>query len=302
VQQAHDIKEITIMMNEKTRALAEQIETSINTLATETDAVRKSQTFLNWLDAMAKFSSYSLNNQILILLQQPLASRVAGFQTWRKLGRHVVKGAKGIAILAPCIYGKKAEPESDDSSTTKRLGGFKVVWVFAEEDTDGEPVPTLTYAAATGGEELLPQLEAAARKLSIQLDYEEIPDAGVQGYSAGGRIVIRKSLETPAKAAVILHELSHELLHRGEDRKTISKRQRELEAEATAYVVMRHFEIEHVASNYLATYNIDGEQLRDSLETISNAAKHLIAVIEGNQHNTEAAETVASPGREEAAA
>ncbi len=114
--------------------------------------------------------------------------------------------------------------------------------------------------------------------------------------------MIRKSLETPAKAAVILHELSHELLHRGEDRKTISKRQRELEAEATAYVVMRHFEIDHVASNYLATYNVDGELLRDSLETIGNAAKHLIAVIGGNQHNTEAAEMVASPGREEAAA
>ena len=123
------------MMNEKTRALAEQIEASINTLANETDAVRKSHTFLNWLDAMAKFSSYSLNNQILILLQRPSASRVAGFQTWRKLGRHVVKGAKGIAILAPCVYGKKTEPENEDSPTTKRLGGFKVVWVFAEEDT-----------------------------------------------------------------------------------------------------------------------------------------------------------------------
>jgi isocitrate dehydrogenase kinase/phosphatase len=96
--------------------------------------------------------------------------------------------------------------------------------------------------------------------------------------------------------------LSHELLHRGENRKTLSKRQRELEAEATAYVVMRHFEIEHVASNYLATYNVDGQQLRESLETISNAVKHLIAVIEGNQQNTEAAETVASRGREEAAA
>ena len=86
------------------------------------------------------------------------------------------------------------------------------------------------------------------------------------------------------------------MLHRGEDRKTISKRQRELEAEATAYVVMRRFGIEHVASNYLATYNVDGEQLRESLETISNAAKRLIAVIEGDQQNTEAAETVASPG------
>jgi hypothetical protein len=273
------------MMNEKTRALAEQIETSINTLATETDAVRKSQNFLNWLDAMAKFSSYSLNNQILILLQRPLASRVAGFQTWRKLGRHVVKGAKGIAILAPCTYGKKTDTEEDDSPTIKRLGGFKVVWVFAEEDTDGEPLPTLTYAAATGGEELLPQLEAAARTLAIQLDYEEIPEAGVQGYSAGGRIVIRKSLETPAKAAVILHELSHELLHRGDARKTVSRRQRELEAEATAYVVMHHFGIDHIASNYLATYDVDGEQLRESLGTISKGAKRLIAVIEGNQQD-----------------
>jgi len=75
----------------------------------------------------------------------------------------------------------------------------KVVWVFAEEDTDGEPLPTLTSAAATGGEELLPQLEAAAQKLLIQLDYEELAEAGVQGYSEGGRIVIRKSLEIPAK-------------------------------------------------------------------------------------------------------
>jgi hypothetical protein len=165
-----------------------------------------------------------------------LASRVAGFQTWRKLGRHVVKGAKGIAILAPCIYGKKAEPEEDDSPTNKRLGGFKVVWVFAEEDTDGEPLPILTM----------------------------LPRRAERNYFLGGRVVIRKSLETPAKAAVILHELRHELLHRGENRKTLSKRQRE--AEATAYVVMRHFEIEHVASNYLAAYNVDGEQLRESLE------------------------------------
>ncbi len=65
---------------------------------------------------------------------------------------------------------------------------------------------------------------------------------------------------------------------------------------------MRRFGIEHVASNYLATYNVDGEQLRNSLETISNAAKHLIAVIEGNPQNTEAAETVASPASEDTAA
>ena len=293
------------MTTDKARALAEQIESSVNALAQETDAVRKSQTFLNWLNAMAQFHSYSLNNQILILLQRPSASRVAGFQAWRKMGRHVVKGAKGIAILAPCVYGKRADPENDDSPTVKRLSGFKVVWVFAQEDTDGEPLPALTYAAAAGGEELLPQLEAAALKLSIQLDYEEIPEQGVQGYSTGGRIVVRQSLSTAAKCAVIVHEGAHEILHWGDKRseaKAKTRSQRELEAEATAYVVMRHFGIEHVASNYLATYNVDGEQLRDSLETISGAAKQLIAAIEGDSQQTETAtDLVASLEREEAA-
>jgi antirestriction protein ArdC len=82
----------------------------------------------------------------------------------------------------------------------------------------------------------------------------------------------------------VIHQAAHELIHQGDNRAEAKKRtrsQRELEAESTAYVVMRHFGIEHVASNYLATYNVDGEQLRSSLETISGAAKRLIAAIEG---------------------
>jgi hypothetical protein len=129
------------MTNDKARALTEQIESSVNALAAETDAVRKSETFLCWLNAMANFSSYSFNNQILISLQRPSACRVAGFQTWKKLGRHVKKGAKGIAILAPCVYRKKVEADDADSLTVKRLGGFKTCWVFAQEDTEGEPIP-----------------------------------------------------------------------------------------------------------------------------------------------------------------
>jgi hypothetical protein len=75
-----------------------------------------------------------------------------------------------------------------------------------------------------------------------------------------------------------------------------------MEAEATAYVVMRHFGIDHVASNYLATYNVDGEQLRDSVQMISGAAKRLIAAIESDSVNTEAAKTVASHEVEDAVA
>jgi antirestriction protein ArdC len=284
------------MTTDKARALTEQIESSVNALAQETDAVRKSETFLNWLNAMAQFHSYSFNNQWLIAMQCPTASRVAGFQTWKKLGRNVKKGAKGIAILAPCLYRRKADPENEDSPTVQKLGGFKVAYVFDLASTEGEPLPALQYAAAEGGEELLPHLEAAVEKLSVQLKYEEIVEPGVQGYSTGGTIVIRQTLTTPAKCATIIHEACHEILHQGDRRseaKAKSRSQCELEAEATAYVVMRHFGIEHVASNYLATYNVDGDQLRDSLETISGAAKQLIAAIKGDM--------VASLEREEAA-
>lgn len=173
--------------------------------------------------------------------------------------------------------------------------------VFDLEATEGLELPALRYGAAAGGEELLPRLEEAARKLSVTLDYEEIQKPGVEGYSTGGRIVVRQSLSVPAKCGVIVHELCHEDLHQGENRaeaKTKTRSQRELEAEATAYVVMRHFGIEHVASNYLATYNVDGEQLLNSLETISGAAKRLITVVENTETNAEATATVASPESE----
>jgi len=95
------------MTNDKARALAEQIETSVNALAAETDAVRKSELFTQWLNAMALFTNYSWNNTFLISVQCPTASKVAGFQTWKKLGRFVKKGEKGIAILAPASTARK---------------------------------------------------------------------------------------------------------------------------------------------------------------------------------------------------
>ena len=208
------------------------------------------------------------------------------------------EGREGNCDCAPCIYRQKVEPTDAYSPTVQRVTGFKVAWVFDLEATEGLELPTLSYGAAAGGEELLPRLEEAARKLSVTLDYEEILKPGVEGYSTGGRIVVRQNLSVPAKCGVIVHELCHEDLHQGNNRaeaNTKTRSQRELEAEATAYVVMRHFGIEHVASNYLATYNVAGEQLLASLETISGAAKRLITAIEGSKTNAEATATVASP-------
>jgi len=291
------------MTTDKARSLTEQIEASVNQLATETDEARQSELFQSWLNAMAQFSHYSWNNQLLIACQRPAASsgQVAGFNAWRKLGRHVKKGAKGIAILAPCVYRKKADDTKEDSPTVKRLSGFKTAYVFCESDTDGEPLPALTYGAESGGEELLTRLEWVTEEdLNIVLDYEEIKEDGVEGYSAGGRIVIRTSLSPTAKAGVVVHELAHELLHKRDkqpDAVNKNRQQRELEAEAIAYVVMRHFGIEHVACNYLATYKIDSTQLKQSLQTISTTAKFLIAAIDPqlNQNQEAAADAASDP-------
>jgi antirestriction protein ArdC len=291
------------MTTDKARSLTEQIEASVNQLATETDEARQSELFQTWLNAMAQFSQYSWNNQLLIACQRPAASsgQVAGFHAWRRLGRHVKKGAKGIAILAPCVYRKKADDTKEDSPTIKRLSGFKTAYVFSESDTEGEPLPTLTYGAESGGDELLSRLEWVTEEdLNIILDYEEIKEDGVEGYSAGGRIVIRTSLSPTAKAGVVVHELAHELLHKRDkqpDAVTKNRQQRELEAEAIAYVVMRHFGIEHVACNYLATYKIESTQLKQSLQTISATAKFLIAAIDPqlNQNQEAAADAASDP-------
>jgi hypothetical protein len=291
------------MTSDKARSLTDQIEASVNQLAAETDEARQSELFKTWLNAMAQFSNYSWNNQILIAFQRPAAStgQVAGFHTWRKLGRHVKKGAKGIAILAPCVYRKTVDETKQDSTTIKSVHGFRTVYVFCEEDTEGQPLPALTYGADSGGEELLSRLEwVTDEDLNIILDYEEIKEPGVEGYSAGGRIVIRTSLSPTAKAGVIAHELAHELLHKKDkqpDAINKNRQQRELEAEAIAYVVMRHFGIEHVACNYLATYKIDSAQLKQSLQTISTTAKFLIAAIDPqfNQTGEAAADAASDP-------
>jgi hypothetical protein len=103
------------MTTDKARELSQQIETSVNALAAETDAARRSDIFRGWLNAMGQFHNYSWNNQLLISMQCPTATRVAGFQTWRKMNRFVRKGEKGITILAPCIYKpKKRERQQDE--------------------------------------------------------------------------------------------------------------------------------------------------------------------------------------------
>lgn len=256
----------------------------IEELATETDAARQSQTFTRWLDTMGAFHQYSWGNVLLIGSQRPTATKVAGFRTWQKLSRFVRKGEKGIRILAPC-FAKVTETVQRDGASLDVEGKriyFRQVYVFDVAQTDGESLPKLPVGASGDVGNLIEKLEAFAASEGISIEYKPAEDMdGSYGYSKTKEpaIAIRQGMEPAHTASVLIHEITHQLLHSGLNRKAAIEKgvtQRELEAEASAFVVSGHFGVRTESAFYLASYQVDGKQLRASLETIQQIAKRLI--------------------------
>ena len=269
------------MQSDKSKALIDSITDSIKNLAAMTDATAKSEMFKTWLLTMSRFHNYSFNNQLLIFMQRRNATRVAGFQTWKQIGRNVKKGAKGIAILAPCISKKAVTDEATGEETTARLlRGFRVTHVFDYADTEGKEIPDLTYRATEGGDAILPRLEAAARNLGIELEYKaDTNDAN--GYSQGGKIVVNSALTNTEKCGTIAHELAHEILHwRNNRRDGITREQRELEAESTSYAVLAQLGIEQPSGTYLASWDATAEAITAALQTIRNAVHEILQAMD----------------------
>jgi antirestriction protein ArdC len=277
---------------DQTQELTDKINESITALCAETDAAKQNETYRAWLRTLSRFYSYSFNNWLLIYTQRPDATRVAGFQTWKSLGRFVKKGERGIRIFAPIL--RKVEEENNGAiEHVSRPVGFRSIAVFALEQTDGEPLPEIDSNATEGGEELLPKLEGATVALGIQLFYKAIPGAA-EGLSKGGLIEIEETLSIAARCGVIVHELAHELLHK-ENRKETTRQQRELEAESVSYAVLAHYGIHTESRFYLASYDVTAEMLTASLQIISQTAKRIINTIDGNGKTIEDADQNSAP-------
>jgi len=158
--------------------------------------------------------------------------------------------------------------------------------------TEGEPLPEPPEHNATeGGEDVLPKLEDAAAAFGIRVVYQEI-HGRAEGYSMGGTVVVEATQPIPAKCGTLAHEIAHELLHKGTDRGT--KQQRELEAEATAYVVLAYFGMTSGSRFYLHSYGITGEMLTESMQQIASAARRIIEQIDGSVKEEEGAEDAPS--------
>jgi antirestriction protein ArdC len=273
-------------MESKGTELNAGIRRTIEQLANETDAARQSQIFHDYLRTSAAFWDYSWHNQMLIWRQKPDSSFVGGFNTWLKCGRYVREGEKGIAILAPMFFKDKRQSAEGTETEAQRLW-FKVVYVFDISQTDGTPLPELpTKSVGDRGEDMLNRLLRFAESRGITVRFvERCSLNGAAGTSKGTEIEIRTSeTDVVTQAATLAHEVAHSLLHftpdgkriTTRDGKEIDKQQRELAAEATAYVVCSYFGIQSPSDFYLASYRVTPAMLLEAVETIAATVKTIL--------------------------
>ena len=254
------------------KELSAQITERIQELAEATDTARVSEAMIEYLDMCARFHRYSPNNLWLILMAKPEATMIAGYHKWRGMGRYVMRGEKGIAILAPVIVKDKDDIEEHN----KKLVGFKVVYVFDVSQTDGESMPhPPDWKSPEQNALLAEKLIRLAEKKDIKVNVKELA-GNTQGISAGGSIEIAPEAGTKT----LIHEIAHELMHRGEDRPK-DHRVRELEAEAVAFVVGTHFGLEGISSpNYVALHGAGSEMIMQHIGRIRSSAAEIITKLE----------------------
>jgi antirestriction protein ArdC len=240
-----------------------------------------------YLNVTARFHKYSWTNCLLISMQCPDATRVAGFRKWLDLGRHVRKGEKGIAILAPVICKRKRdseEPSQEDNSTTAQSVGhlvaFRSAYVFDIAQTDGQDLPE--FATVQGDpQQYLEKLKTLVASHAITLDYDE-SIAPAKGVSRGGQITLLPNQPACEEFSTLAHELAHEKLHRTERRTETTKTIRETEAEAVAFVVCHAIGLDVTTAHvdYIKLYNGDRNTLSASLHFIQSSSAEILTALD----------------------
>ena len=275
-------------------------------------ALFESEQYKAYLTAMSKFHNYSFNNTLLIAMQKPDASLVAGFGKWRDdFERHVKKGEKGIKILAPSPYKVKKQMEKIDPATQKPVIGadgkpvteeqeieipaFRVVTVFDVSQTEGKEIPDIAVSELTGSVEQYQDFFAALEKASpVPIAFENI-EGGAHGYYhlEEKRIAIDEGMSELQTLKTAIHEIAHAKLHAidrdapaTEQADRPDRRTREVQAESVAYAVCQHYGLDtsDYSFGYVAGWSSGRElsELKASLETIRKAANELITDIDGH--------------------
>lgn len=274
---------------EKVQKLTDQLETGITELF-------NSEQYAAYLSTMSKFHRYSFGNILLILLQCPGASQVAGYGDWKKnFGRQVKRGEHGIAILAPCPYRRREEVEetAPDGSTATTIQlvqrvGFRTVTVFDVSQTEGKPLSELVHKLTGDVADYERMTEAICALSPYPINIEAFPGAAYGCCNfVEQRILVQPDMSQVQTIKTMIHEVSHAKLHapiEDGDGETPPQRKRrfvrEMEAESVAYVVCQHFGIDTAdySFGYVAgwSHGKNLSQLKASLELIRNTAAELI--------------------------
>ena len=292
---------------EQLKEITDRIEAGIRDIFESGDMEK----YRNYLRTMSRFHNYSLNNQALIHLQRPDATLVAGYNRWRdKFSRHVLRGEKGITIIAPTPYKKKIEQEKLDPDTKLpildadgkivteekeiEIPMFRPVKVFDYAQTDGKPLPERVaspVANLTGSVENYEAfMEALRRSSPVPVEIKPM-SADVDGYFSpkSQSITLREGMSEVQTVSAAVHEIAHAKLHnyglqQAAERKAKSRNTEEVEAESISYMVCAYFGIETGANSfgYVATWSKNAElpEFRASLDTISKTANGIITDVE----------------------
>lgn len=283
------------MANEKTAEILKQLEEGVKD-------VFHSDRYINYLKFMSSFHNYSFGNIILILMQKPNATIVAGFNDWKKKhNRHVLKGEKGIKILAPIPYKTKVEnPVLDENQKPVIIDGkqlteevtvnklyFKPVSVFDVSQTEGEPLPEIAPELKFQVKNYPELFEAISSVSDYTISFEDIPGKA-HGYCnyADHKIVINNGMSEAQNIKTLIHEIAHSKLHAPENNNNqrTARTIAEVEAESVAYVVSNHFGIDtsDYSFDYIASWSTSFElkELSESLERIQKEANIIIQGIE----------------------
>ncbi|QYY58450.1 ArdC-like ssDNA-binding domain-containing protein [Dehalococcoides mccartyi] len=259
------------------------------------DGIQQSENFRTFLLTMSKFHEYSIGNLILIMLQKPDATRVAGFSTWKDLYRWVKKGEKGIAILAPCMPPKKKqlepsevgnapdEEEKPEDETEIRPIYFKVVYVFDVSQTEGKPLPEFEVPPLTGeaNEELFERVMRLAESQGLEVSFEAKPnqDPDIKGFYTGKNIWIRPEESHAQQLKTLLHEVAH---YYSEGVFRIPRSDAETIAESVAFTIGAHYGFDTGARSfpYVAVWSKDKKVLEANLAAIRKVSEKIFDGLE----------------------
>ena len=287
---------------QKVQEITEKLEQGIKELF-------ESEKYKTYLNTMSKFHNYSFNNTMLIAMQKPDATLVAGFKAWQKnFDRHVKKGEKGIRILAPAPYKIKEEQEKLDPVTGEimldkngmpiteeveiKIPAFRVVPVFDVSQTDGKELPDIGVNELSGSVEDYEDFMQALTEVSpVPITYEDT-EGEAKGYfhTTDHRIAIQEGMSQSQTVKTAIHEVAHAKLHDREQNQDIDavldkdRNTKEVEAESVAYTVCQHFGIDtsDYSFGYIAGWSSDRDmkELKSSLDIIRKTASELITGIE----------------------